>query len=479
MSVHNGTLGLASKSSHLDRYVLAAAYAVVCIKCAWKASWQCPYRLQMPHASMPMLLSTIFTVLGSAVACIIIYFTAESVIRQWKLAKIPRVPGGIPLLRQLPAMAVHPLPWDYMAAWIDNTKHNIMFWGLPFQDFVIVRGGEAFKQVLQTRFKDWHKEISLSFHPFLCILGSGLVTSEGSLWQKQRKSMTPAFKGNILQDVIGIGQRAVQRLMTKMNEVAGTEQSIEIEEEFRLLTLQVLPLGHAHWFDHPACHLPVLCIHLRAPGTRIRHGTQVITEAIMSLPYQESDRVFPKLYLPIMEECHLRVLQRWREYLPIMPAWWGHRSRNRQLDAFVIDLLRARWQHIEDRCASGRGTHRCRWYSYLTSERSLPRPHVSNLVQQQLRTPGYTFPAMFHTLHAWVGAQSACRHGSSSVACRGMTCNGPVRSMRTWGRSTAWAPPGSTLVRLLPIDACWIWRQNSEADARVLCFRRNASTCGT
>lgn len=78
---------------------------------------------------------------------------------------------------------------------------------------------------------------------------------------------------------------------------------------------------------------------------------QVITEAIMSLPYQESDRVFPKLYLPIMEECHLRVLQRWREYLPIMPIWWSHRSRIRRLDAFVIDLLRARRQQIEDRCA--------------------------------------------------------------------------------------------------------------------------------
>lgn len=79
---------------------------------------------------------------------------------------------------------------------------------------------------------------------------------------------------------------------------------------------------------------------------------QVITEAIMSLPYEESDRVFPELYLPIMEECHVRVLQRWRAYLPILPSWWAHRSRNRKLDKFVIDLLRARWQQIEDRCAS-------------------------------------------------------------------------------------------------------------------------------
>eukprot|EP00892_Ulva_mutabilis_P004131 jgi/Ulvmu1/208/UM001_0212.1 len=269
----------------------------------------------MPHVDVQML-STVFAVLGSVIAFVIIYLTSESLIRQWKLRQLPRVPGGMSLLRQLPAMALHPLPWDYMASWIDNTKYNIMFWGLPFQDFVIVRGGEAMKQVLQTRFKDWHKEMSLSFHPFLCIFGTGLVTSEGPLWQKQRKTMTPAFKGDILQDVIGIGQRAVQRLMTKIDDIAGTGRSIEIEEEFRLLTLQV------------------------------------ITEAIMSLPYQESDRVFPKLYLPIMEECHLRVLQRWREYLPILPSWWSHRSRIRQLDAFVIGLLRTHRQQIETRAAS-------------------------------------------------------------------------------------------------------------------------------
>lgn len=206
----------------------------------------------MPHVNMQMLLYTVGTVLGGTLAFVIVYYTAESLIRQWKLAKIPRVPGGFPLLRQLPAMALSPLSWDLMATWIDTTKYNIMLWGLPFQDFVIVRGGEAFKQVLQTRFKDWHKEIALSFHPFLCILGSGLVTSEGSLWQKQRKSMTPAFKGNILQDVIGIGQRAVHRLMAKMDKYAGTGESIEIEEEFRLLTLQVLPRSSPEY----------LCIHM-------------------------------------------------------------------------------------------------------------------------------------------------------------------------------------------------------------------------
>lgn len=344
---------------------------------------QCPYELEMPHFTLQLLLSAVGTGIGTAAACYVIYLTVESLLRQWKLAKIPRVPGGFPLLRQLPWMALSPLPWDLMATWIDNTKYNIMLWGLPFQDFVIVRGGEAFKQVLQTRFKDWHKEMSLSFHPFLCILGSGLVTSEGSLWQKQRKSMTPAFKGDILQDVIGIGQRAVQRLMAKMDNFAGTANTIEIEEEFRLLTLQV------------CFHGPLRCVSLHHWHSMISSQAftcitelfvQVITEAIMSLPYEESDRVFPKLYLPIMEECHVRVLQRWRAFLPILPSWWAHRSRNRKLDKYVIDLLRARWKTIEDRYAP-----RCYTQDNATTSCHTCTTHVSYNAQEavliSLRSP--------------------------------------------------------------------------------------------
>jgi hypothetical protein len=167
------------------------------------------------------------------------YLIAQSVYRRFCLRKIPAAPGGLPLLGHLVGLVFHPLPWDYMASWFDNSDKIIMRWGIPLQDFVIVRGGLAMKTVLQTRFRDWNKEFQMSFHPFLCILGTGLVTSEGSLWQKQRKLMTPAFKGTVLDDVIDIGLKAVRRLMDKLDRFEGKSVSIEIEEEFRLLTLQV------------------------------------------------------------------------------------------------------------------------------------------------------------------------------------------------------------------------------------------------
>lgn len=72
----------------------------------------------------------------------------------------------------------------------------------------------------------------------------------------------------------------------------------------------------------------------------------------MSLHHGEADRVFPTLYLPIMEECHKRVLARWREYNPLSPSWWRHRTKTRKLNTYIYKLIRERWDELEaeDRC---------------------------------------------------------------------------------------------------------------------------------
>lgn len=179
------------------------------------------------------------TALGVLFLFWLLVHVVASAVRRWHLRSIPHAPSSLPVLRHLHNLAFDRAPWSVMSSWIESTSEMMITWGLPLQDFVMVRGGEAMKTVFQTRFKDWHKDVGLSFHPFLCILGSGLVTSEGELWQKQRKLMTPAFKGDILQEVIEIGLRAVSRLMKKLDELKEAD-TVEIEEEFRLLTLQVL-----------------------------------------------------------------------------------------------------------------------------------------------------------------------------------------------------------------------------------------------
>jgi hypothetical protein len=76
-------------------------------------------------------------------------------------------------------------------------------------------------------------------------------------------------------------------------------------------------------------------------------AVKVITEAILSLHHEESDRVFPYLYLPIMEECHRRVLARWREYNVFSGAWWQHWCKTSRLDSYMFKIIRNRWRELE------------------------------------------------------------------------------------------------------------------------------------
>ena len=67
---------------------------------------------------------------------------------------------------------------------------------------------------------------------------------------------------------------------------------------------------------------------------------QVIGEAILSLPPEECDRVFPPLDLPVMEESNRRVLQPWRHLFP--RAALRYRRNVRALDGCIKSVIRAR-----------------------------------------------------------------------------------------------------------------------------------------
>lgn len=225
------------------------------------------------------------------------------------LQRFPNAPGSnfflghvIPLLKA-PSSGMG--AWDLMESWAKAKGSIVRFRVLGTQG-VIVTDPLMLKRVFQTRFKIYAKDLTMSYHPFMPILGTGLVTADGDLWQKQRMLMGPALRIDILDDIVGIAQRCADRLADKLEQHRGTGEVVHLEEEFRLLTLQV------------------------------------IGEAILSLPPEECDRVFPQLYLPVMEESNKRVLRPHRKYLPT-PSWFQYRQRVSQLNAFLIDLMRRRW----------------------------------------------------------------------------------------------------------------------------------------
>lgn len=191
----------------------------------------------LPSLGHVLLLAAVS--LAIAGGALLAYYGIDTYQRRRKMESIPLGVGSVPALGHLFTLLAAPEPWTLMLRWLNESGRDICRFMLPLDDWVVVRGGEAMRAVLQAQFRDFEKEKGVSFHPFLCILGSGLVTSEGQLWQSQRRLMTPAFKGDVLQEVIGISLSATRRLAAKLERCKASASTIEIDEEFRLLTLQV------------------------------------------------------------------------------------------------------------------------------------------------------------------------------------------------------------------------------------------------
>ena len=69
---------------------------------------------------------------------------------------------------------------------------------------------------------------------------------------------------------------------------------------------------------------------------------QVISEALLSLSPEESDSTFAKMYLPIVEEGNLRTWDPTRMYIP-GPAMFKFWAAVKRLNDYVSELIRKRW----------------------------------------------------------------------------------------------------------------------------------------
>lgn len=253
------------------------------------------------------MLAGVATVLAAAIFVPMLLRFAR---RAMVLSKVPLAPGSNLLLG-------HVIPmtscvnrgigaWDQIVQWVQDSESKLVRFRILGTHCVAFADPMGLKRVFQTGYKIYQKDLALSYHPFMPILGSGLVTADGDLWQKQRSLMGPALRIDVLDDIIAIAHKAVDRLSAKLEAFRGSGQPVDVNEETRLLTLQV------------------------------------IGEAVLSMDPEECDKVFPSLYLPVMEEANVRVLRPYRQYLPT-PAWFEFRSRMAKLNKFLVNFFRERW----------------------------------------------------------------------------------------------------------------------------------------
>jgi len=247
-----------------------------------------------------------FTVFAAVVGGFFLYLGVQKLRSQIKLAKmtIPMVRGGLPILGQALTMLKNP-PWDTMTKWVAEYGPLYQF-KLFGRRCVVVADPDILREVLQTKMNSFSKDKEFTYRPFMSLLGTGLVTSEGKLWRQQRTLVSSALRFDILQEIQTLAKEATERLALKLDKVCNTGKPIEIAEEFRHLTLQV------------------------------------ICEAICSLSPEETDMTLANMYLPIVEEGNLRTWYPHREYLPT-PAWFRHFLHVRRLNNYLSSIIEKRW----------------------------------------------------------------------------------------------------------------------------------------
>ena len=178
------------------------------------------------------------------------------------LAGVPTAPDSSWLLGNALALARNS-PWEKMNEGVLAEPAGIIKVRALNTYLVIVGSPQGIKQIFQTKQRDYGKDVRLSYQHFLNILGagptSGLVTAEGEHWRRQRTLMGQTLRTDILDTVIGIGKRAADRLSQKLEGHRASAKVIDMEEEFRLLTLQVI--GEA-MLSLPPDECDQVCKHL-------------------------------------------------------------------------------------------------------------------------------------------------------------------------------------------------------------------------
>jgi len=177
--------------------------------------------------------------------------------------------------------------------------------------------------MLQSKIKNVKKDVAFAYKPFLPILGTGIVTSEGKSWMRQRLNVSTALRIDVLDDIPRITLEKVQYLCrTVLDPAVESGSTVELGEELRHLTLQV------------------------------------ISNTFFSISSEESNTTFGQMFLPIVEESNKRVWHPERSFAFFLPFFWTYRRNCARLDNYVSALIQDRWELRQEEKKTGIKTDR-------------------------------------------------------------------------------------------------------------------------
>ncbi|MFV8754574.1 cytochrome P450 [Nannocystaceae bacterium ST9] len=145
-------------------------------------------------------------------------------------------------------------------------------------DFVTLHRPEDIRAVLLERHADFRK--SPSYEGLKLILGTGLLTSEGEFWQRQRKLATPAFHHKRL---VGFAE-TMTRCTSELGEVWAAREhagdaTIDVFEQMTALTFRIvgLTLFSTELSDHAGAMGPALAV-------AVEHANYLATSLMLAAP---------------------------------------------------------------------------------------------------------------------------------------------------------------------------------------------------
>lgn len=146
-------------------------------------------------------------------------------------------PSGLPVFGSLFDAWENPL---HLFARGAATHGRLMRFRFMNYEYVLVTSPEGAKHVLVDNHKNYTK--SRSYDGLKVMLGTGLLTSEGDFWKRQRRLAQPAFHRERLSRFADQMVSATDDALVSWEKKAKTGEAFDVHEEMMTLTLRIVGL---------------------------------------------------------------------------------------------------------------------------------------------------------------------------------------------------------------------------------------------
>lgn len=129
-------------------------------------------------------------------------------------------------------------PLPFMLRAFEEHPGDAIFFRLGPYKATLVRSPELIKRIFVDNAANYSKQ-TRGYQKAKLVLGEGLVTSEGELWQRQRRIATPAFNRQRVAAFATVFTDATTAMLTRWRELTRGDRPIDIFQEMMRLTLRI------------------------------------------------------------------------------------------------------------------------------------------------------------------------------------------------------------------------------------------------